>query len=97
MPGREAANRVAARSLRQLPLMIVLVGVLVGLTVVALGEWRLGCVVVGASLGIGATERMLLPRNETGLLQVRSRAFDTAIMALAGAAIIALAILVPNH
>lgn len=94
---RDAGTRSASRSLRQLPLLLVVTGVLIGLGIVALGPWRLGCVVIGAALGVGATERVLLPRQETGLLQVRSRGFDATIMALAGAAIIALAIIVPDH
>lgn len=89
---------VAARSLRQWPLMIVIVGVAIGLGIVMLGEdtWRLGCLIIGASLGVGAVERIALPTKEAGLLQVRSRAFDITVLALAGAAIITLAIVVPE-
>jgi hypothetical protein len=86
-----------ARSARHWPLVVVVVGVAVGLALALVGTdgWRLGCVVVGSSLGIGAVERLALPGNEAGLLAVRSKPFDVAVLALAGAAIIALAILVP--
>lgn len=89
---------VAARSLRQWPLMIVIVGVAIGLGVALIGEdtWRLGCLIIGSSLGVGAVERLALPTKEAGLLQVRGRVFDIAVMALAGASIIALAIVVPD-
>lgn len=89
---------VAARSLRQWPLMIVIVGVAVGLGVAMIGEdtWRLGCLIIGSALGVGAVERIALPTKEAGLLQVRSRGFDITVLALAGAAIIALAIVVPE-
>jgi hypothetical protein len=87
----------AARSQRYWPLLVVVTGVVIGL-VVALappGSWRVGCLIVGCSLGIGAVERLALPAGEGGLLQVRSKVFDIAFLALAGGAIIALAISVP--
>jgi hypothetical protein len=88
----------AARSLRQWPLLIVVIGVLAGLVVSFLGEstWRLGCLLIGASLGIGAVERIALPSRDAGLLQVRTKVFDVTVLAVAGAAIIALAIVVPE-
>ncbi|HET9779479.1 MAG TPA: DUF3017 domain-containing protein [Propionibacteriaceae bacterium] len=87
-----------ARSVRQWPLLIVVIGVLAGLVVSFLGEstWRLGCLLIGASLGIGAVERIALPSRDAGLLQVRTKVFDVTVLAVAGAAIIALAIVVPE-
>jgi hypothetical protein len=66
-----------------------------GLAFVGPNSWRIGCLVIGSSLGIGAVERLALPPGEAGLLQVRSKPFDIAVLALGGGAIIALAILVP--
>ena len=96
MPRPEAS--AAARSLRQWPLLIVVIGVLAGLVVSFLGEstWRLGCLLIGASLGVGAVERIALPSRDAGLLQVRTKAFDVTVLAVTGAAIIALAIVVPE-
>jgi hypothetical protein len=56
--------------LRQWPLLIVVIGVLAGLVVSFLGEstWRLGCLLIGASLGVGAVERIALPSRDAGLL-----------------------------
>ena len=84
--------------MRQWPLLIVVIGVLAGLVVSFLGEstWRLGCLLIGASLGVGAVERIALPSREAGLLQVRTKAFDVTVLAVTGAAIIALAIVVPE-
>jgi hypothetical protein len=97
MPRRSEAS-AAARSLRQWPLLIVVIGVLAGLVVSLLGEstWRLGCLLIGASLGVGAVERIALPSRDAGLLQVRTKAFDVTVLAVGGAAIIALAIVVPE-
>jgi Protein of unknown function (DUF3017) len=95
---RRPEASAAARSLRQWPLLIVVFGVLAGLAVSFLGEstWRLGCLLIGASLGVGAVERIALPSRDAGLLQVRTKAFDVTVLAVAGAAIIALAVLVPE-
>jgi hypothetical protein len=96
VPRPEAST--GARSLRQWPLLIVVIGVLAGLVVSFLGEstWRLGCLLIGASLGVGAVERIALPSRDAGLLQVRTKAFDVTVLAVAAAAIIALAIVVPE-
>jgi hypothetical protein len=73
-------------------------GVIAGLVIAIVGSdtWRFGCLVIGASLGVGAVERMVLPRSEAGLLGVRSKPFDVAALAICAAAIIALAIVVPS-
>jgi DUF3017 family protein len=88
---------ITARSRRQWPLLVVVIGVAAGLVIATVGEdtWRFGCLVIGASLGVGAVERVALPRGEAGLLQVRSKPFDVAALGLCAAAIIALAIVVP--
>ena len=75
-----------------------MVGVAAGLAIAIVGSdtWRFGSLVIGASLGVGAVERLALPRSEAGLLQVRSKPFDVAALAICAAAIIALAIAVPS-
>jgi hypothetical protein len=52
-------------------------------------------VVVGSSLVLGALLRLVLPTRAAGLLQVRGKAFDVVVVLLTGAAIIALAVVVP--
>ena len=77
--------------------MIVVIGVVCGLVIAVLGEttWRLGALVIGASLGVGAVERITLPSGDAGLLQVRSKVFDVAVLTVMAATIIVLAIVVP--
>lgn len=88
----------AARSLRQWPLLIIVVGVAAGLVISLLGDatWRLGGYLIGASLLVGALERVVLPDRQAGLLEVRSKAFDVTILALAGVGILVLSYVVPE-
>ncbi len=87
----------AARTLRAWPLLVVLAGVVAGLVIALVGEssWRLGCLVIGGSLVLGAVERIALPSREAGLLQVRSKAFDAGMLIVLGVMVVVLAIAVP--
>jgi membrane associated rhomboid family serine protease len=95
LTGRDPGGTVRPR--RQWPLLLVVAGVLGGLVSAFLGPatWRPGCVVVGSSLVLGALLRLVLPTRAAGLLQVRGKAFDVVVVLLTGAAIIALAVVVP--
>jgi len=95
---RSPEASAAARSLRQWPLLILVVGVAAGLVVSLLGEatWRLGGYLIGASLLVGALERILLPDRQAGLLEVRSKPFDVMVLALTGLAILVLSYYVPE-
>lgn len=87
-----------SRSLRLAPLLVVLIGVVLGLVVAVLGAqtWRIGCLIIGTSLLVGAVIRGALPSRDAGLLQVRGRPFDIVVLLLAGISIITLSIVVPG-
>lgn len=89
-------SAAATRGLNQWPLMIVVAGVMAGLGLAYLGHWRMGSVTIGVFLLLGAAERALLPPHVVGLLQVRSRGFDVAVMTFLGVAIVVLAFWVPS-
>jgi hypothetical protein len=97
MASRDAGP--ASRSTRLWPLLVVLAGVVIGLVIAVIGAqtWRLGGLVIGTSLLIGAVIRGALPGRDAGLLQVRSRPFDITVLTLGGIAIIALSIAVPGR
>ncbi len=97
MASRDAGP--ASRSTRLWPFLVVLIGVLCGLVVAVVGAqtWRLGGLIIGTSLLIGAVIRGALPGRDAGLLQVRSRPFDITVLTLGGIAIIALSIAVPGR
>jgi len=82
--------------LRQWPLLIVLGGGVTALFVVASGNFRLGCTLLGASVGFAAVARAVLPARRVGLLVVRSRLFDVVVLATMGAALVVLAVVVPG-
>lgn len=68
----------------------------VGLIVVATGHWRVGVDLLAASLLGAAICRGLLPDDEAGMLEVRSRYLDVALLVGAGGVLIWLAATVPN-
>ena len=49
-----------------------------------------------AALLVGAVERLVLSDRAAGLLQVRGKAFDVAVLGLAGAAVVTFALWVPS-
>ena len=81
---------------RQWPLFVVLLGVAVGLAMVALDHWRRGLVVVGLALGVAALFRLLLPLPRLGFLAVRSRTMDVTLTAGAGLTIALIALTLPG-
>ncbi len=90
-------DRPAPPPQRPWPLLVVVAGVLLGLATAVVGEttWRVGSVVVGLALLVGAGERAVLSDRAAGLLQVRGKAFDVVVLAGAGLAVVALALVVP--
>lgn len=59
-----------------------------GMVLIGLEYWRRGLFVFGAGTGLAAVLRAVLPERRQGLLRVRSRWFDTAVLALASIAIL---------
>ncbi len=85
----------AERVVDQWPLALVLAGVTVGLAVVAWGEFRVGALVVSASVVFGGALRAVLPTDTAGLLVVRSTPIDLTTYFTLGVALTALSLLVP--
>ena len=82
--------------LRQLPLLVVLLVVGVGLLQVTFQHWRLGLVVMGLALVGAAVLRLLLPVRRAGFLAVRSRPVDVVLLAGAGLALTIIALTIPS-
>ena len=81
--------------LREWPITVVLVGIAVALLEFTLGNFRIASVMLAASVVLAMFLRLLLPADEAGLLVVRSRAVDVAVLAGLGVGIAILATWVP--
>ena len=86
--GGRALGAEHAAPYRQWPLLAVCAGVLLGL-LVAVGEFRVGCLLIGVSLLAGAALRWVLP--SVGMLAVRSRFTDLVTYGVLGLVIVLLA------
>ncbi|MBD8607129.1 DUF3017 domain-containing protein [Aeromicrobium sp. CFBP 8757] len=77
--------------------LLQLVAVVAGLTLIALGQWRLGVGGIGLAFVAGALARSVVPIDHTGMLRVRGKAFDIVWMTTLGVALLVLPFLIPNQ
>jgi hypothetical protein len=75
----------------------VLAGTLTGLALVILGPWRTGLGVIGGSMLVGAVGRLVIRDASAGMLGVRRKSVDVATMAVLGAGLCVLAVIIPNQ
>jgi len=66
--------------LAEWPITIVLIGITVALLMIAMDHFRRGSIVLSASVVLAAFLRLLLPGQEAGMLAVRSRRIDVAVL-----------------
>lgn len=95
---RQARSRATAAgfSLNQWPLALVLVVLVAGLGITTTGHWRRGSFVTACSVVLAGALRAVLPNRVAGLLAVRSRWFDTALLLVVGGTMLALTMVVPH-
>ena len=77
--------------------LLSLLGVAVGLVIAVLGDWRVGVRWFGGALLFAALCRLVVPTKEAGMLAVRNRFLDAALLVGAGALLIFLAGSIPNQ
>lgn len=70
--------------LAQWPLTLVLIGVGVAMVMIAMDYFRRGSIVLSASVLLAAFLRLLLPDSDAGMLVVRSRKVDVAVLGVMG-------------
>lgn len=88
---RGIGGSAAPRWLSRLPYALVVCGVGLGLAIVAMDRVRLGTMIIGASVFVGALARLFLPNSQVGMLAVRHTWVDVLLMASAAAAIMTIA------
>ena len=78
------------------PLILSLLVAATGLVVLTFYNWRNGVLVFSGSVVLAALLRVSLTDTAAGLLHVRGRMFDTALLLAVGLAIATLALIIPN-
>lgn len=76
--------------------LAILALTLVGLVVVAFGNWRGGVHAIAVALAVAGVVRAVLPHRDAGMLEVRSRWFDTGLLIGVAVAVWTLASTIPN-
>ena len=89
-------NIVTPRSRGSQFYLLTLVGVFIGLVLVAFGVWRLGLYVIGATFVANALARLVVPEAHKGMLNVRNRSFDVFWTMTLGVSLLVLATVVPG-
>lgn len=80
---------------RQWPITLVLVGIGVSMIFVALDRFRVGAVLLAASVVLALLMRIVLTDEQAGLLTVRSRGVDLGVMGVLASALAVLSLWVP--
>ncbi len=76
--------------------LLTLLGVFIGLVLVAIGYWRFGLYAVGATFVANALGRLVVPEAHKGMLNVRNRGFDVFWTTTLGVSLLVLAAVVPK-
>jgi hypothetical protein len=71
--------------------LLILGAMVVGIGAAYLDDWRLGVRIIGGAMGAAALLRLVLPQRDAGMLAVRHRLIDVALLAAIGAALVFLA------
>jgi hypothetical protein len=98
MSGMAEVHRLPSRRRRwwsQWPLAVVLAGVVAALVTVALDHFRVGSLMLGASLVLAFILRLILPGDQVGLLAVRSKSVDLIVLGTLAGALVIFALWVP--
>jgi len=96
-PLREVTEIKKPSTLGGVIYLCVLVAALVGVGIAATGAWRTGVSWLAIALIGAAVARVVLPDDNAGMLRVRRKSLDAAILTSAGVALLLLAWTIPNQ
>ena len=91
----ENVHRLPRSRFREWPISLVLLGIALSMIFVATDHFRRGSVVLAVSVVLAAFLRLFLPENQAGMLSVRSKSVDVAVMAVLGVGLTIFALWVP--
>jgi hypothetical protein len=77
--------------------LLVLAGTLVGVGIMAAGRWRVGVLWMGVSLLAAAAARLVLPEPQAGMLHVRRRLVDVALLVGLGVGLLVAGASIPSR
>ncbi|MFT3874607.1 MAG: DUF3017 domain-containing protein [Nocardioides sp.] len=77
--------------------LVVLALAIAGVVVAATGSWRTGIRLLGSALLFAAAVRLVLRPGDAGMLAVRHKAIDAALLISVGVALILLTSSIPNQ
>jgi hypothetical protein len=69
----------------------------VGLTLIVLNRWRLGLAVIGGAMLWGALARLVIPKDNAGMLGMRPRAIDVLMLVGLGVGLVVLSAVIPDR
>ncbi|MDZ5664243.1 DUF3017 domain-containing protein [Nocardioides sp. S-58] len=95
--GREDDGRRYPSTIGGAFYLLVLVTVGVAMVLVVLEEWRTGIRLMGGALVFAALVRLLLRNRDAGMLAVRHKVLDAAILSVLGGSLVFLAGSIPNQ
>lgn len=98
MSGLAEVHRLPVRRRRwwsQWPIAIVLACVVASLITVALDRFRVGALMLAASLVLAFVLRLVLPADRVGMLAVRSKIVDLVVLGSLSLALVVFALWVP--
>lgn len=77
--------------------LAVLVMTISGVVVAAASDWRAGVRIIGGALAVAAVLRLVLRDRDAGMLAVRHRVLDVAILVIIAVALFVLAASIPDQ
>ncbi|WP_186449650.1 MULTISPECIES: DUF3017 domain-containing protein [unclassified Nocardioides] len=77
--------------------IVVVALTIVGVVVAAASDWRTGIRIVAGALTAAAAGRLVLPDRDAGMLAVRHRVLDVAILVVIAGALFVLAASIPDQ
>ncbi len=91
----ENVHRLPRSRFREWPISLVMLGIGLSMIFVATDHFRRGSLVLAVSVVLATFLRLFLPENQAGMLAVRSKGVDVAVLAVLGVGLTIFALWVP--